>query len=604
MLSYNLLTSCKQFRIRILQIPKEIIILVAQYLNADDFLNFALAAHHLYIPLYLSTDKNLVKIAAKKDNPSFCVKFLSVNKNICLEPSLREIVVWAASGGYVVLLKELMNTFVYNPILEKSAALKSASQFGHASIVDWLLQEIDIQSVLAESFCLACKNGHIQIVRRFLGEPKVLILDNIKHLLVVAAEKGHLTIIKLLLQNLQDLDWGSTYGFALWFSVLNGHHFVLKKLLELPSAHLFGNSLIKVAVENYCTESIKVLMQDDRLELPQNQLEDLVKFSLKNNYTVGVDLLLQRNHLTSAKLKELFLLNMEDGEFGSLERILKEPGFCAMLDGSKILISAARYGKEEIVKKLLAIKEIDASLHDNLAINRACLYKNIVVVMLLLEDERVKRRLDFSVLANLASEIGSLPILELILNYQNAKFSSGIYHPLIQAVVNGHSEIVKRLLLDIRFDPSELNNLAVIEASKRGFYDILTYLIHDKRVDPSAQKNIVFIESCRRGYGPVVDILLKDNRVDPSDQDNLALIEASSEGNYNIVEKLLKDKRVDINAQNNLALYKARMLKKNSFNDILELKNLPTSMCKCKNSARIINLFLDLSDTDGSDCEL
>ena len=81
-------------------------------------------------------------------------------------------------------------------------------------------------------------------------------------------------------------------------------------------------------------------------------------------------------------------------------------------------------------------------------------------------------------------------------------------------------------------------------ASNFGRINVVKRLLLDSRVDPSDQDNIALIMASELGYIEIVELLLSDSRVDPSDQINRAIFSASQRGHLNIVRRLLQDSRV------------------------------------------------------------
>ena len=163
-------------------------------------------------------------------------------------------------------------------------------------------------------------------------------------------------------------------------------------------------------------------------------------------------------------------------------------------------------------------------------------------------------------------------------------------HPLIEAVRHNRLNIVDRLLIDPKIDPSIFHNLAIIEASQHGYLDLVNRLLEDRRVDPSDLNNVAIIMTtanidqgssyCRvisrllddpRVNEPSVDPfnndifrenltcvddvdlmkkLLADPRFDPSENDNDAIRMATSYSSMEVIELLLADPRVDPSTDN------------------------------------------------------
>ena len=115
---------------------------------------------------------------------------------------------------------------------------------------------------------------------------------------------------------------------------------------------------------------------------------------------------------------------------------------------------------------------------------------------------------------------------------------------IIWASKNGHLPVVERLLLDERTDPSALYNFAIRSASVNGHLPVVERLLLDERTDPAAQRNEAIRYASESGHLPVVERLLLDPRVNPADQRNYAIAWASKNGHLPVVERLLLDPRV------------------------------------------------------------
>ena len=105
-------------------------------------------------------------------------------------------------------------------------------------------------------------------------------------------------------------------------------------------------------------------------------------------------------------------------------------------------------------------------------------------------------------------------------------------------------EMIKILLQDIKVDPSDQHNIAIIWASIKGLLDVAKLLLQDPRVDPSDQHNDAIIFASKYGHIKIVKLLLQDPRVDPSDQNNWSIRWASTNGHTEIFKLLLQDPRV------------------------------------------------------------
>jgi surface antigen len=149
-------------------------------------------------------------------------------------------------------------------------------------------------------------------------------------------------------------------------------------------------------------------------------------------------------------------------------------------------------------------------------------------------------------------KLADLEMVELLLPFVDPSTLNN--YAIRIASLNGHLEVVVRLLQDGRVDPSALNNDAFGCASEKGHLAVVDRLLQDGRVDPSADNNYAIRWASRNGHIAVVNRLLQDERVDPSADNNYAIRWASLKGDLAVIERLLGDERVDPSADNNYAI--------------------------------------------------
>ena len=134
-----------------------------------------------------------------------------------------------------------------------------------------------------------------------------------------------------------------------------------------------------------------------------------------------------------------------------------------------------------------------------------------------------------------ASEMGYLPIIEILLKDPRVDPSNDSNYPIIIASENGHLHVVDKLLMDPRVDPSANNNEAIYTASSYGNLDIVERLLLDPRVDPSDHDNASIHSALGGDHFHVVERLLMDSRIDPSDYHDEIIRTASEYGYLSIV---------------------------------------------------------------------
>jgi ankyrin repeat protein len=123
------------------------------------------------------------------------------------------------------------------------------------------------------------------------------------------------------------------------------------------------------------------------------------------------------------------------------------------------------------------------------------------------------------------------------------------YDTLINAVKSNSIKEVKKVLSNPKLKTLNNPNINMRYAAEYGFSDILKLLLSDDRFDPT-ENNAALDLASRNGHTEIVKLLLNDPRIDPT-FNNYAIQLSSSNGHFEIVKLLLKDKRVEPNVDNN-----------------------------------------------------
>jgi ankyrin repeat protein len=191
------------------------------------------------------------------------------------------------------------------------------------------------------------------------------------------------------------------------------------------------------------------------------------------------------------------------------------------------------------VKKMIDEKRVDPSQNDSFALDRAIFMRNIDIVKLLLQDPRV----DPSARENQA--------LETAINRNFSKvipllLADPRVDPMSQAlleyvVTKNDIELLELLLADERFDPSEFGNIMILNAVVNGHHDIVIMLLEDGRADPTATNNTPLYDAIENNDERMVELLLSDARVRNSHPEDTLFIDTagSIQNNDKIVKMIL-----------------------------------------------------------------
>jgi ankyrin repeat protein len=169
------------------------------------------------------------------------------------------------------------------------------------------------------------------------------------------------------------------------------------------------------------------------------------------------------------------------------------------------------------------------------------------------------------------SAVEAIPLLSavILLNEEGGQFIADIvaillesgYNPtvnqyeetnaLIIAIKTDNLETAKLLLIDDRIDTSANNNSPILLASGvninlcgQKIIDIIKLLLKDVRTNPSDQDNLALINAAIFGYAEIIELLLTDTRVNPLSENNKAIKSAVINGRLVSVIKLIQNSKV------------------------------------------------------------
>ncbi|KAJ3225744.1 putative tRNA pseudouridine synthase Pus10 [Chytriomyces hyalinus] len=178
-----------------------------------------------------------------------------------------------------------------------------------------------------------------------------------------------------------------------------------------------------------------------------------------------------------------------------------------VLQKSRAIVWACRFGHLEAVKFLIEVVKLDPSIQDDKPLRIACEHGHNDVVQLLAQDKRTR---------------------------PNANDNDAI----VCAARGGHLTTVEFLLKIPAVNPAARDNAPMWEASRNGFADVVKLLMTDARVDAADRDGDALVQAAKYGHVGVVEVLLKGNCVDPSSQEGKALFWAQARGWADIVELL------------------------------------------------------------------
>ena len=393
-----------------------------------------------------------------------------------------------------------------------------------------------------ESFIEACRAGDLGEARRLLDEgASIEARDGSDHqtAIVWAAGKGHLAVVKMLVERGADINAQDDKGWtALSESSYDGHTEVVELLLKLKASTLPSTSWLDSKEHGnavfWCVES--------SFNTYQQKIE-IVKLLLKNNAepegvnaknldTLGIAK--ARNYKEIVEMLEKF----------AKER-LKKLNEYGLLEGIK-----ARDLKK--VKEFLA-KKVNPNLllpNGESILNRAVAMQNLEIVRLLLENganPSTQNALGTSALME-AMKYNNLPIIKLLISAGanvNQKDNSG-KDALFYAVQNKDTNVIAAVLnagVNVHSTDNS-GETALLYACRIGNFPAVKFLVN-RGAQLSATDlsgNTALHLAAQKGRLDLVRFILKDSSIDACATDNNdhnALYYAQKSGNAQVI-KLLK----------------------------------------------------------------
>ena len=339
------------------------------------------------------------------------------------------------------------------------------------------------------------------------------ILGSNKELLITAAEKGQIDVVKALLAS-DKIDLNETVDdmTALVTAAVNGHAEVVTALLadksiKLDEAKDQGLMALFVAAATGHLDVVEVLLADPRIDPIKSTEHDLSALTLAA----------EEGHTNVVKVL------LKDGRIDPNQA----------LNGETALMSAASSGCIDVVTALLEDPRIapnQVDKHGKTALMLAASRGHADVVSALLKDPRVK---------------------------PNQAITDADQNPFFTAVGMGYIDVVKVLLADGRIDPSQAgtNGQTVLNyAVAFGRADVVTALLEDGRIDPNKvtkDGETTLMLAVQNGRVDIVKALLLDphNRINPNQACNRVtpLMAAILNGKIEMVESLLDHNNIDPN---------------------------------------------------------
>jgi len=407
-------------------------------------------------PLYIAAERKnyeLVKLLIKdpRVNVNTTVNGQTLLIMACGDEDLELVQILTASDRVDV------NAVMRTETGAETTALLSGCQKYNKEIVERLLArtDLDINAVVTKKavtgFLLACKNGNLTLVKRFLTFPHLnrkARTSSGEGAIFLACQYGHLAVLDVLLKNnadyIDELNQTEEHGATPFLVACeNGHVHIVIRLLQIPLVDTnirlkTGAQAFFIACQNGHLSVVKELVKRKlvTLDILNEEMSDGANaFSAACFYghTEVVEYLLDINKQDQALQLENyahgFWLACSEGHTDVAKKILekRDVNFRESYYGRTPLTVACVNGRTQLAQELLKRDDIPINDRDesgDLALILACKHRNIDLVR--------------SILKYKSTDVHAI----------DAKSLTAI----IFAFTWGHQEVIECLLTDLRVD--------------------------------------------------------------------------------------------------------------------------------------------------------
>jgi ankyrin repeat protein len=322
---------------------------------------------------------------------------------------------------------------------------------------------------------------------------------------------------------------------------------------------------IRHACKKCCREAINKLLTVNHVDRAitvqwacENGEVAIVIKILQEGMNLFNDMIHFDNVTIAAKNGHNSVLELRWRDFSEMPKVYWEHAF----------ILAAKDGHVSACKFLLDILNVNAS---NTVLYYAALNDQMAIVDLLVMHYIVDLSSNSYVVFRCAARNGHAPIVKLLL--KDSTFYPG--DALLDACQHGHLSVLKAFYKDRRIQEDSrfwYSNYATrssfLQAVENGHSNIVSWLMKKTNLNPAANENEAIRSASSYGQLKVVQLLLKDHRVDPASVDSEAIRLAARNGHLSVVKQLLKSKKIDPMAKGNEAFREAAA---NGHSSVLDL---------------------------------
>ncbi|KAJ3029080.1 UNVERIFIED_CONTAM: hypothetical protein HDU68_000207 [Siphonaria sp. JEL0065] len=469
------------------------------------------------------------------------------------------------------IIKKIIAHPTVDPAIGDQYALTVAAELGFDKVVDLLLLDPRVSPCvngdLYPALDEAISRGHVDVVARLLQDSRVKVTDRIMKNALSLGTKN-IVIVRMLHAAFGATDPGDEIYEDVLTKRLGSLEIRQEILLLLPidstilwSAALLNKLLFTDILLHsnsfptiHFSRQLKVSHEPDIWEfLNTENIRDAKWLQLPFSYKLAIYRKLMvaipwpfADDMDSMDHNLMFYNRWKMSRETSLritKALVADPSFKVGSQDNRLFRWAARSGYMETVQLLLQHPGIDPSCDDNYAIKCASDSGHIELVRLLLTDPRIDPSAENCIALHYACDRGFPQIIELLLKDPRVDPTSDNFYALQRTCIHGHADIL-RILMQV-LDPSSLDNIAILQASRNSHSEIVRLLLTDSRVNPSVQRNKALVYAVSRGDLEIARLLLAAERVHPANVYENLILSAVQRQNVEMVRLLVEDGRID-----------------------------------------------------------
>lgn len=394
-------------------------------------------------------------------------------------------------------------------VSQRNEGLQVACKFGHIDLVRRMLQDKRLAPERQNSACLryAAESGHCDVLALLIADGRSACNALNNAAVCGASENGHAGAVRMLMTD-PNVDPSARKNQCIVRASRNGHGSVVAALLTDarvdPSVH--ANKAIRTVGSSTDEEETALLMRsllrDARVDPTANDSEAL-RVGGRVSAVVADHLLMDGRADPLARNSQCLCEAAKCGQAAVVRRLLRDPRVTPVVRNQRALNIACENGHLDVVNVLLADARVVPHRNDNEALKTAALLSHGPVARRLLQVQTVtpatRRGSTPLELAMLPRADRSFDVIEILVEDPRVTFPSDLLSNVVGSMrsVNNDAaqctQIVTRLLADPRVDPVA-NGLSVIYyalwgipyqrdyVKNNGHIELIRLLVEDPRV--------------------------------------------------------------------------------------------------------------------------